>query len=149
MPLVTLLHLQHPWLLHLQSSHPWHPQHPQWHQATTPVYLGTYASILITPKKWVINLSSAPHISTRNTIGKRPQLCNSPKVPHQGILLHSSGRSLFQTLSREADELRSDISHILKNPNHNNKTNLTIQEHKALTELKQETSKVILTADKG
>ena len=41
------------------------------------------------------------------------------------------------------------ISHILRNPNHNHKTNLTIQECRALTELKQEVSRVVLTADKG
>ena len=52
---------------------------------------------------------------------------------------------------READELRSDISHILRNNNHNynHKTNLTIQEGRALTELKQDTSRVVLTVDKG
>ena len=71
-----------------------------------------------------------------------------PSTPQRG-LHNSGGRSLFPTPPREADELRSDISHPLRNPNHSNKTNLTIQEHRELTELKQDTSRVVLTADKG
>ena len=35
------------------------------------------------------------------------------------------------------------------NQNHNHKTNLNIQERRALTELKQYTSRVVLTEDKG
>ena len=58
--------------------------------------------------------------------------------------------SFIPTPPREADELRSDISHLLRSQGNNNKkTNLTIEECRALTELKQDTSRVVLTADKG
>ena len=151
MPVVTLIHLQHPWFQTLQSPHPQCPQHLKWHPATLPLYLVICASIpLTTPNTSGSSISPAPpYISTRITIGKRPKLCHSTQVPLQRGIHYSSERRLFLTPPREADELRSDISCLLRNPNHNNKTNLTIQECRALTELKQDTSMVVLTADKG
>ena len=60
------------------------------------------------------------------------------------------GRGLFLTPPREADKLRPDISFLLRNPNNNNnKTNLNTEEHRALTKLKLDTSRVVLTANKG
>ena len=51
----------------------------------------------------------------------------------------------------EADELRSDVSHLLRQPNNHSKnnTNLNLVECRALTELKQDPSRVVFTADKG
>ena len=138
-----------PQLQHLQSPHPWHQQHLQWHQAMTPVDLGIHASMLITPTKVDHHPFQHPLTSAQETLLARgPHFAIVPKYP-QVILHHRSGGSLFQTPLREADELRSDISHILRNPNHNHKTNLTTQECRALTELKQDTSRVVLTTDKG
>ena len=53
--------------------------------------------------------------------------------------------------SNEADKLRSDVSHLLRQQHNqcNNHSNLNPIQHKALTELKQDTSRVVLTADKG
>ena len=53
--------------------------------------------------------------------------------------------------SNEAEELRSDVSHLLtqQHNQHNNHSNLNPIQCKALTELKQDTSRVVLTADKG
>ena len=51
----------------------------------------------------------------------------------------------------EADELRSDVSHSLRqlNNHYKNNTNLNLVECRALTELKQDSSRGILTANKG
>ena len=51
----------------------------------------------------------------------------------------------------EADDLRSDVSHLWRQPNnyYKNDTNLNPVECRALTELKQDSSRVLLTADKG
>ena len=53
--------------------------------------------------------------------------------------------------SMEADELRSDVSHLLRQHNiyHNNQINLSPIQHRALTQLKQDSSRVVLTADNG
>ena len=53
--------------------------------------------------------------------------------------------------SNETDELRSDVSHLLRQQHtqHNNHSNLNPIQCRALTQLKQDTSRVVLTADKG
>ena len=55
---------------------------------------------------------------------------------------------MFPAPPREANELRSDTSCLLKNQYTHTRTNLTMEECRALTELKQDTSTVVLTADK-
>ena len=54
---------------------------------------------------------------------------------------------MYQT-SREADELRSDCSYLLRNlcPS---KFSISVQEHRAIKELGEHLSRVVLTADKG
>ena len=53
--------------------------------------------------------------------------------------------------NQEADELRSDVNRILKQlqQQHNKQCNLNPSQCRALTELKQDNSRVVLTADKG
>ena len=53
--------------------------------------------------------------------------------------------------STEADELGSDTSSLLRchNHHHNNHSNLNLAQCRALTQLKQDTSRVVLTAGKG
>ena len=51
---------------------------------------------------------------------------------------------------QEADEFRSDVSKILKQQqHHNNQCNLNPSQCRALPQLKQDNSRVVLTADKG
>ena len=52
---------------------------------------------------------------------------------------------------QETDEVRSDVSHLLRqhHTQHKNQCNLNPIQCKALTQLKQDTSRVVLTADKG
>ena len=53
--------------------------------------------------------------------------------------------------SNEAEELRSDVSHLLRQQHtqHNNNSNLNPVQCRALTQLKQDTFRVVLTVDKG
>ena len=54
--------------------------------------------------------------------------------------------------AQEADEFRSDVNKILKQQqqqHHNNHCNLNPSQCKALTQLKQDNFRVILTVDKG
>ena len=48
----------------------------------------------------------------------------------------------------EAEELRAEVKAVLKKVQHP-KANITREEQKALNELKKDTNRVILTADKG
>ena len=52
--------------------------------------------------------------------------------------------------SQEADEFRSDINRCLKEQQqHHNNCNLNPAQYRALTQLKQDSTRVVLTADKG
>ena len=53
--------------------------------------------------------------------------------------------------AQEADELRSDVNRLLKQQQtqHKKQYNLNPTQCRALTQLKQDTSRVVLTADKG
>ena len=50
---------------------------------------------------------------------------------------------------REVDELRSDYSHLLRDHQPPSKINITTAEHRAIKELREDQSRVVLTADKG
>ena len=72
-----------------------------------------------------------------------------PNIPHRS-LHHFHRASSQQVTPQEADELRSDVNRILKQvQQHNKHCNLNPPQHKALTELKQDQSRVVLTVDKG
>ena len=49
----------------------------------------------------------------------------------------------------EIDELRADTSHLLKNHCPNNKSNISKEEYKVIKELREDKTRVVLTADKG
>ena len=53
--------------------------------------------------------------------------------------------------AQEVDEFRSDVNKLLKQQQShcNNQCNLNPTQHRALTQLKQDNSRVVLTADKG
>ena len=53
--------------------------------------------------------------------------------------------------TQEAEEFRSDVNRLLKQQQqqHNKHCNLTPAQHRALTQLKQDSNRVVLTTDKG
>ena len=71
-------------------------------------------------------------------------MLNLPKSPHLECI--TSIKSAFLKLGhQEAEELRADINRVLRSA-HSPKPNLEL---KALTELKKDSKRIVLTADKG
>ena len=101
--------------------------------------------------KWVIHLSKTPLTKELlSLLQKGPNFAITPKYPHRS--LHNSHRQASSKLpAQEADEFRSDVNKILKQQQqyHNNQCNLNPSQCRALTQLKQDNSRVVLTADKG
>ena len=50
---------------------------------------------------------------------------------------------------QEVEEFRSDVNRLLKQQQHNKHCNLNPAQHRALTQLKQDNTRVVLTVDKG
>ena len=82
-------------------------------------------------------------------------MCAPTVVVVEGEGLHAYITAIEQASSKlptqEADELRSDVNRILKQlqQQHNKQCNLNPSQHRALTELKKDNTRVVLTADKG
>ena len=76
-----------------------------------------------------------------------PLLPNTPPIE---AYITSTEQAANKLPSQEADELRSDVNRILKQlQQHNKQCNLNPSQCRALTELKQDNSRVVVTADKG
>ena len=103
-------------------------------------------------KKWVINLSKpALTIEQLSLLQKGPNFAITPKYPPMEAYITVVEEAASKLPSTEADELRSDTSSLLRchNHHHNNHSNLNPAQCRALTQLKQDTSRVVLTVDKG
>ena len=82
---------------------------------------------------------------------KGPNFAITPKYPPRSIK-RATEQASSRLPAQEADEFRYDINRILKQQqqqHHNNKCNLNPSQCRALTQLKQDNSRVVLTADKG
>ena len=82
---------------------------------------------------------------------KRTQLCHHPQVPPIEAYITAMEQASSKLPAQEADEFRSDVNKILKQQqqHHNNQCNLNPSQCKALTQLKQDNSRVVLTVGKG
>ena len=136
-PMFLLLHLMqgvllqfllHPWPLHLHPAHTQYQHHPQQHPGTNHLVLAIHVKLPITPKSAI-----------------------TTKYPPNEAYITAVEEAASKLPSMEADELKSDVSSLLRHHNqqHNNHSNLNPAQSRALTQLKQDTSKVVLTADKG
>ena len=102
--------------------------------------------------KWVINLSSTPLSSKQLTLlQKGPNFAIIPKHPPIEAYITATEIAAAKLPNQEAEEFRSDVNRLLKQqqqqpPQH---CNLTPAQCRALTQLKQDNNRVILTADKG
>ena len=102
--------------------------------------------------KWVINLSKTPFTTEQlSLLQKGPNFAITPKYPHIDAYITAVEQASSKLLAQEADELRSDVNRLLKQQEtqHNKQCNLNPTQCTALTQLKQDTSRVVLTADKG
>ena len=101
--------------------------------------------------KWVINLSQTPLTTDQlSLLQKGPNFAITPKYPSIDAYITATELAATKLNTQEADEFRSDINRLLKEQQlqHHN-CNLNPSQCRALTQLKQDNSRVILTADKG
>ena len=101
--------------------------------------------------KWVINLSKHPSLQNSYLSYKKvPTLPSPPNTPIEAYITATEQAS-SKLPAQEADEFRSDVKRLLKQlqQQHNNHCNLNPSQCRALTELKKDNTRVVLTADKG
>ena len=99
--------------------------------------------------KWVINLSSAPLLQAQaSLLAHGPGYAVTPKHPLYGDYIVAIEKACSTMEPNSAEELRAEIRGALKQT-HPTRRNINREEVQALAELKRDSSKVILTADKG
>ena len=96
-------------------------------------------------------VQNPPHQGTIILTTKRTQLCYHPKIPHIEAYITATEQASSKLPAQKEDEFRSDINKILKQQqqHHNNQCNLNPSQCRDLTQLKQDNSRVVLTAYKG
>ena len=77
-----------------------------------------------------------------------PNFAITPRCPPIGEYIAAVEQTCQNLVQGEAEELRAEVKAVLKKI-HSPKPNITKEEQKALKELKKDTNRVILTADKG
>ena len=82
---------------------------------------------------------------------KGPSFAITPKYPPIDAYITATELASSKLPSQEADEFRSDINRLLKEQQqqHHNNCNLNPAQCRALTQLKQDNTRVVLTVDKG
>ena len=100
--------------------------------------------------KWVINLSQAPLINDQlSLLQKGPNFAITPKYPPLDAYITATEVAAAKLNTQEVDEFRADFNRLLKQHQHHTNCNLNPAQCRALTQLKQDNTRVILTADKG
>ena len=97
------------------------------------------------------SLQNPPHSKTVIPPTKRSQLCHHPQIPPIEAYITATEQASSKLPAQEADEFRSDVNRLLKQlqQQHNNHCNLNPSQCRALTELKKDNTRVVLTVDKG
>ena len=83
---------------------------------------------------------------------KKVKTLHNPQIPPIGAYIMATEQASSKLPTQEADEFRSDVNRLLKQQQqqqHNNHCNLNPAQCRALTQLKQDNSRVVLTVDKG
>ena len=102
--------------------------------------------------KWVINLSQTPLTTNQLLLlQKGPNFGITPKYPPIDAYITATELAANKLNNQKADEFRSHINRLLKEQQHqhHNNCNLNPAQCRALTQLKQDNNRVILTEDKG
>ena len=100
-------------------------------------------------KKWVINLSSSPLTQAQaSLLAHGPGYAVTPKHPLYGDYLVAIEKACSTLDQNRAEELRAEIREALRKT-HSTRSNINREEIQALAELKRDSSKVIIPADKG
>ena len=99
--------------------------------------------------RWVHNISSTPLRDTQmKVLSRGPSFAIMPQNLPVGEYIASIENACSKLKQGKADELRGEIKAIIKKIN-TPKNNITKEEKKALVELRKDSNKTILTADKG
>ena len=74
-----------------------------------------------------------------------------PQIPPIEAYITATEQATSKLPAQEADESRTEVNKMLKQQqqHHNNHCNLNPSQHRGLTQLKQNNSRVVLTVDKG
>ena len=103
-------------------------------------------------KKWVKNLSTTPlTVDQERLLARGPKFVIKPKKPTVREYIVAVEQACSRLSQGEADELHVEVKKTLKKAQNQVKTssNTTQEEFRALKELKEDKSRMILTADKG
>ena len=102
--------------------------------------------------KWVFNLSTTPLTKEQfSLLQKGPNFAITPRYPPIEAYITATEQASSKLPAQEVDEFRSEVNRILKQiqQQHNNHCNLNPSQCRALTQLKKDKTRVVLTADKG
>ena len=83
-----------------------------------------------------------------NLLAHGPNFAITPRYPPIGEYIAAVEQTCQKLDHGEAEEMRAEVKAVLKKVHHP-KANITRSEQKALSELKKDNNRVILTADKG
>ena len=115
------------------------------------LHIGKDSTTLDT-SKWVKNLSDTPLTEEQERLlAWGPKFVIRPKKPPVGEYVVAVEQACSRLSQGEADELRVEVKKTLKKTQNKPRTtsNITREEFKALKELKEDKSRIILTTDKG
>ena len=99
--------------------------------------------------RWVVNMSNKPLMEAQEKLLTHgPNFAITARCPPIGEYIAAVEQTCQNMAQGEAEELRAEVKAVLKRIQPP-KANITKEEQKALTELKKDTNRVILTADKG
>ncbi|KAL9960202.1 hypothetical protein ACROYT_G033624 [Oculina patagonica] len=106
---------------------------------------------LIIKNNWVVNLSKKPlQPAERSLLEKGPKFAPTPsKIPAYKDFVAEVEAAITRLPDESKDQIRTSTAAILQRaslPNHNN---ITKEEKKALHDIKKDSSRVIMKADKG
>ena len=103
-------------------------------------------------KKWVKNLSNTPlMVEQERLLSHGPRFVIKPRRPPVGEYVAAMEQACSRLSQGEADELQVEVKKTLKKAQNKTRTtsNITSDEFKALKEMKDDKSRIILTTDKG
>ena len=100
--------------------------------------------------KWVINLSKTPLTNEQlSLLQKGPNFAITPKYPPIDAYIMATEQASSRLPTQEVDEFRLGVNRLLKQQQQHNHCNLNPAQCRALTQLKQDNTRVVLTVDKG
>ena len=109
-------------------------------------------NMAVDTEKWVKNLSNTPLTTEQERLlAQGPKFVIRPKKSPVGEYVAAVEQACSRLSQGEADELHVEVKKTLRKAQNKARTtsNITNEEFKALKELKEDKSRIILTIDKG